>query len=452
MKNLPQCLDKIPVITGQNSGFYGQAYYCLLFWCYQPYTRQRKPMSKDNLVVKSNRLVEASYRLDLIEQRIILAAIATARETQKGLGEDYISLGVGRFVSLFGMEEGSVYGQTKQAMDTLFHRYVVVWDTDPETGLPRQSKIRWISSASYVDGAGTVQLRFTPEMVPYISQLERKFTAYRLEKIGRLTSVYAVRLYELLVQYLNIGRREFKLSNLREILGLEQEYKSINDFKKRIIDVAVAQINEFTDLTVSYEQRKTGRTVTHFIFTFALKAPAETVQPPTENIAADVRESPLFQRLRNLGIGPKLAGQWLHQDGGRVAAALDYVEGKIEKGEVQGKAAGYFRRVFESGSEFGESAFAADVKAKTKAEAEAKKRAEAEQRAKEKAEREATEQAKAVIRTLPALERLMLAEEYRKGPGADYSNSWDPVKGDFRQAIERIQFNVWLINRFKSEQ
>lgn len=55
----------------------------------------------------------------------------------------------------------------------------------------------------------------------------------------------------------------------------------------------------------------------------------------------------MFQRLRRLGIGPRLAADWIKQDAGRVAVALDYVEGKVEKGEVRGKAAGYFRAVFE---------------------------------------------------------------------------------------------------------
>ena len=86
----------------------------------------------------------------------------------------------------------------------------------------------------------------------------------------------------------------------------------------------------------------------------------------------------------------------------------------------------------------------------SKEEAEAKKRAEAEQRAKAKAEREALARAQAAVKALPALERLMLAEEYRQGAGAGRSASWDAVKGDFRDGMERIQFNAWLQARFKA--
>lgn len=224
------------------------------------------PSIKQVIVVKSNKLIEASYRLDLIEQRIILAAIVEARETQSGLGSGFITLEAKRFAQTFGMEGGGVYRQLKEAMDTLFNRFIVVRDLHPESGHERVSKVRWISSASYIDGAGTVQIRFAEDMVPYISRLETEFTSYRLEKIGHMSSTHAVRLYELLVQYLSIGKREIEIAWLKEALGIANEYKAIKDFKKRVLDVATAQINEHSDIVVSYTQRKTGRSVTHLIF------------------------------------------------------------------------------------------------------------------------------------------------------------------------------------------
>ncbi|MNB86946.1 Replication initiation protein [compost metagenome] len=232
---------------------------------------------KQLIVVKSNKLVEASYRLDLIEQRIILYAIMEARETQKGLTDDFVTIEAKRFSSMFKMEGGAVYNQLKTAMDTLFNRHIVVHDIHPESGYERVSKVRWISTASYIDGAGAVQLRFSTDMLPYITRLETEFTSYRLEKIGRMSSVHAVRLYELLVQYLSIGKREVEIAWLKETFGMTDEYPRIDSLKKRVIDVAVAQINEFSDIRVSYTQRKTGRTVTHLLFAITPELkPAQT--------------------------------------------------------------------------------------------------------------------------------------------------------------------------------
>ncbi|GAC1325852.1 MAG: hypothetical protein NVSMB28_21220 [Collimonas sp.] len=245
-------------------------------------------VEKQIVVAKSNRLIEASYRLDLIEQRIILAAIVIARETQKGLDSSHLTIEAKRFASMYGMEGGGVYEQLKRAMDSLFHRYVVIHDTDPETGHPRVNNIRWVSKSSYVNGAGVIQLRFEPDMVPYISRLESEFTTYRLEKIGHMTSVHAVRLYELLLQHLSIGKREIEISWLKDALHLVDDYPRLYDFKKWVLDVATSQINEHSDITVSHTQRKTGRTVTHLVFDIKAKSdakPAKKPKRPTVNDA-----------------------------------------------------------------------------------------------------------------------------------------------------------------------
>ena len=221
---------------------------------------------KQVVVVKSNKLIEASYRLDLIEQRIILYAIVEARETQQGLSDGFVTLEAKRFAAMFEMDESNTYGQLKEAMDTLFGRHIVVHDIHPESGFARVSKVRWISTASYIDGAGAVQLRFATDLLPYITRLETEFTSYRLEKIGRMTSVHAVRMYELLVQYLGIGKREIEIVWLKETLGIADEYPRMDNFKRRVLEPALAQINEHSDIRVSYTQRKTGRTVSHLIF------------------------------------------------------------------------------------------------------------------------------------------------------------------------------------------
>lgn len=250
---------------------------------------------KQTIVVKSNKLIEASYRLDLIEQRIILYAIVEARETQKGLTEDFVTIEAKRFAQAFNMDESNVYGQLKEAMKTLFNRFIVSHDIHPESGKERTSMIRWISTASYIDGAGAVQLRFATDMLPYITRLETEFTSYRLEKIGRMSSVHAVRLYELLVQYLSIGKREIEIVWLKETLGIADAYSRIESLKRSVIEPALAQINEHSDIRVSYTQRKTGRTVSHLIF--AIKPEPNQVKRKGRNLSdAEIEKQGLALR------------------------------------------------------------------------------------------------------------------------------------------------------------
>ena len=230
------------------------------------------PHRKNELVVKANSLVEASYRLTLVEQRIILFAIAEARQTQRGLSsEDFITIRAVDYAKLFDIDECTAYQQIKDAAKTLFSRYVVFNDTHPESGKPRRTEVRWIAAASYIDDAGTIQLRFAPDIVPFISRLESNFTRYRLEKIANMTSAHAIRLYELLVQWGSVGKREIELNWLRTMLMLEDEYPAVFELKRRVIDVGVAQINAHSDLMVEYTQHKTGRNVTHINFEFSKK-------------------------------------------------------------------------------------------------------------------------------------------------------------------------------------
>ena len=236
---------------------------------------------KTELVVQSNRLVEASYRLTLVEQQMILFAICRAREEQLGLSADtLVTITAKDFATMFGTNETKVYGQLKEAMTKLFERYVVISDTHPETGKPRITKVRWVSRASYIDGAGAIQIRFATDMIPFITRLETEFTRYRLEKIGNLSSTHAVRLYELLVQYLSLGKREIEISWLKNTLQVAEEYPRIDNFKSRVIDSSVKQINTHTDITTSYTQRKTGRTVTHL--NFKIQAKEAPLSPPVK--------------------------------------------------------------------------------------------------------------------------------------------------------------------------
>lgn len=224
---------------------------------------------KKELVVKSNRIVEASYRLTLNEQRIILYSICRAREEQKGLFPDLpVTITADTFVKQFpSIGKSNVYGQMKDAMSALYSRSVTIHDTDPATGFPRVKETRWISEKAYIDGAGHIQVVFTPKVIEHITRLESEFTSYALEKVGNMTSAHAIRIYEMLAQHREIGIRELNLKWLRDALQIEpHEYKLTADFKRKILDIAVTQINDHSDLKVSYSDKKTSRAISDFVF------------------------------------------------------------------------------------------------------------------------------------------------------------------------------------------
>jgi plasmid replication initiation protein len=253
-------------------------------------TSEKKP-----LVVKSNRVIEASYRLSLTEQRLVLLAVMQARVNQTSLFPDApVTIRASDFASRYSDDEplANVYAQLKEGLKTLYERSLVINDTDPETKHARVTTTRWISSASYIDGSGNLQMIFAPLVIPYLTKLEREFTSYDLRKIGKLSSAHAVRLYELLLQYKPIEARSFEISKLRETIGLLDEYKLFGHLKARVIDVAVDQINKHTDIKVKYETRKTGRKITHLDFTIKEKSAATSSRPKLDRAYIDKNARP----------------------------------------------------------------------------------------------------------------------------------------------------------------
>jgi len=229
-------------------------------------------------VVKSNYLIEASYKLTLTEQRLILYAVSHARELQLGLSPDKpLRIEARAFAERFpDMDVQSVYRELANAVDRLFDREVQFRHTDDVTGLPAFTRARWISIASYIDGAGSVSLIFSPAVIPYLVRLEKRFTTYKLEEISRMTSMHAIRLYELLVQFKATGWREFTVDEFREVMGIERhEYRLTNNLRVRVLEVAINQINELTDYEVKVEDLRKGRKVTGFRFFFGQKSQQE---------------------------------------------------------------------------------------------------------------------------------------------------------------------------------
>ena len=243
-------------------------------------------MSK--LVVKDNVLIDASYNLDMVEQRLILLAIVEARETGKGISHDtLLQVHASSYINQFHVEKHTAYKVLREAAKTIFSRYVTYHDINSETGKERTFHVRWVDKIGYEQDSGLVFLRFSQDVVPLITRLEANFTSYEIQQISSLTSAYAIRLYEVLIKWRSTSKTPIMmLSDLRGKLGVENnEYEMMSDFKKRVLDIAIDQINEHTDITVNYEQHKAGRVITGF--TFSLK---QKKQP--KDVTSQVKPKP----------------------------------------------------------------------------------------------------------------------------------------------------------------
>ena len=229
---------------------------------------------KNELVVKDNALINASYNLDTTEQRLILLAIVQARELSKNVdANSTLEVHAHHYMKQFNVDKHAAYEGLKNAASNLFERKFSYKGIHEGTQREKIVKSRWVSKIAYVDSAGIVELTFAPDVIPLITQLEKSFTAYELKQISSLTSKYAIRLYELLIQWRSVGKTPmFALDDFRFKLGLaEGDYIKMANFKARVLDTALNQINELTDIIASYEQHKNGRVISGFSFTFTTK-------------------------------------------------------------------------------------------------------------------------------------------------------------------------------------
>lgn len=231
------------------------------------------------VVYKANALVEASYRLSLYEQRIILGCIAQVRRDEAVSDQELYTVSAQQIAKDAGVSVDRAYQHLKTASERLFRREVTLHEAPNGKGGAKVRLTRWVQEVVYQEDQGTIALRFSQPMVPYLSQLSAQFTRYALADVAKMTSAHAIRLYELLCQWREAGKREVSVEWLREALQLEDRYDRIPDLKRWVIEPAVKQINELSPMWVKWDQRKTGRRVSHLTFTFGEKAPEKPQKP-----------------------------------------------------------------------------------------------------------------------------------------------------------------------------
>ena len=229
---------------------------------------------KNSLIVKDNALINASYNLELTEQRLIMLAIISARESGHGITADSkLEIHASDYAKLFNVSADASYKALREAVNNLFNRQFSYSAEYKRTGKVGIVRSRWVSRIFYVDDLALLEITFAPDVVPLITRLEEHFTKYEAKQVAHLTSKYATRLYELLIAWREVGKvPQLELKEFRNRLGLvDNEYTAMSDFKKRVLEPSIKQINEHTDITVTYEQHKKGRIISGFSFKFKQK-------------------------------------------------------------------------------------------------------------------------------------------------------------------------------------
>ena len=209
----------------------------------------------NKLVVKDNALIDDSFNLSLIEQRIMLLAIVGARESNNLSPDTPIEVSVSDYIHQFKVDSNNAY-------------------LDRYKGIEALSTANWVNKVTYVDKSGLIVLYLSHEVISLISKLSEQFTKYYIEQVSDFKSKYSIRLYELIIKWLSVAKTEkYSINDLRSKLGLGvEEYSTMSNFKSNVLDKAINEINKHTDITVDYQQFKKGRVITDIQFSIKSKA------------------------------------------------------------------------------------------------------------------------------------------------------------------------------------
>lgn len=215
------------------------------------------------IAYKSNSLIEASYKLTLQEQRLLLMCIGRLNPQEDSPRKVFQITAKDFYLEFPAIGLGNAERHLHDAVNKLAERWIYLRrDTE-------EREIRWIQEkAKYFNGEGKVEIVFSNSIMPYLTQLHDQFTRIVVKNVSSLRSVYSIRIYELLMQFKSIGDRLISVDDFRSILTISSQYPLFKDLNKYVIKPAIKELNEKSNLSVSVEAVKQGRKVVALHFRF----------------------------------------------------------------------------------------------------------------------------------------------------------------------------------------
>ncbi len=214
------------------------------------------------LVVQSNPLVEAQYKLDLLAQKIVRYLVSKVIPNDKTFKNRLYTLIVRDFCEVTDRKyETKAFQDIKAAAEKLLSTKITIARGREIT------RTAWIASYKYHENEGWFEFSLSTHLERELLKIKDQFTQYYLGNVSKLKSQYSIRLYELLRQYVAVGYRRETIPALRAMLGIEEhEYSIFRDFKRWIIQRAQSEIRMKTDIDFEFKVEKLSRKPIAVIF------------------------------------------------------------------------------------------------------------------------------------------------------------------------------------------
>lgn len=228
-----------------------------------PLKEKRLSQERSYFVVKANDLITKSrYSLSFQQQKILLYFISRIKPTDEE--RTVYELSIKEFSKVCGYDEynGYYYQSIKADIKKLCDASSWI-ETEPG----KEELFRWIDRAEINRNSGTIKISFHYTVSQYLFALSEQYTQYSLYNALCLSHKYSIRLYEYLYSMRYKGQFMVSIDELKKRIDAER-YTKISHFKDRVLEPAIEEIDNMTDLEVEYDYIRTGRQITHIIFKY----------------------------------------------------------------------------------------------------------------------------------------------------------------------------------------
>ena len=211
---------------------------------------------RDYKVVKANEIIQkARYDLNITELKTFAYMVSKIKPTD--VKDQEYTINIKEFCQVCGLDykNGGNYDFIKKTVKSL--RDKSFWLVN-EKG--EETTVGWLQKARISKGSGKIVVKFDEDIQKYVLGLFENFTQYSLLSTLPMKSAYSFRLFELLKSYEFTKSHTFDVDELKKILGATH-YSNFKDFRKKVIEIAVREINEYTDIETSWEPITQGKKV-----------------------------------------------------------------------------------------------------------------------------------------------------------------------------------------------
>ncbi len=244
----------------------------------------KKHYPKDWIVLQ-NRVVECYRSMSLDEKRLFIMATPLARTT-KISSNDPVFISSSEFSKECGIDLSTAYTALELASERLFTRFFGYTNAEGD-----RVKMRWLNKVIYKAGQGGSELYFTDEVLLLLREFDalNPYTKYKKEVVLRLKKDYSLDFYHLAKKHQAMGGFQISLDELFQQLGLPESYRTrMNNLKYRVIEPSLNEITANTDIDLSYENVKRGRSVVGFKFTVKEKPKPKVIETGRDKNTIDM--------------------------------------------------------------------------------------------------------------------------------------------------------------------